>query len=123
MSDWDDEPELAGYEPTRGRPLRSRRLVITMRVVVVVGILCLVLPQVITTVTVASSTAQEACLAWVRYEAPQATGASATFELFGANGMGWQCYTVGAFGGDKHVASLGLIPVSPKLSRVPTSDS
>jgi hypothetical protein len=119
MSDWDDEPELAGYEPGNGRPLRSRRLVITMRVVVVVGILCLVLPQVITAVTVASSTAQAACAAWVRYEAPEATGSSASFELFGAGGMGWECYTVGAFGGDRNVASLGLIPISPTLSKVP----
>ena len=41
------------------------------------------------------------------------------FELFGTGGPGWQCYTVGAFGGDKNVASLGLIPISPRLSPVP----
>ena len=120
MSEWDDEPELAGYQPGSGRPMRSRRVLFMLRAVVVVGILCLVLPQVITTATVAASTADTTCAAWVRYAAPDATGASARFELFGAGGPGWECYTVGAFAGDRNVASLGLIPVSPKLSRVPT---
>ena len=114
----DEEPELAGYVPTEGVP-RRRRMQFVLRIVVVVGIACLVLPGMLTTLSVASSTAQEACNAWVRYEAPEATRASARFELFGAGGPGWQCYTVGAFGGEKNVASLGLIPISPKLSPVP----
>ena len=114
----DEEPELAGYVPTEGVP-RRRRMRFVLRIVVVVGIACLVLPGMLTTLSVASSTAQEACNAWVRYEAPEATRASARFELFGAGGPGWQCYTVGAFGGEKNVASLGLIPISPKLSPVP----
>jgi len=90
-----------------------------LRIVVVVGIACLVLPGLLTTMSVASATAQEACTAWVAYEAPEATGASARFEMFGASGPGWQCYTVGAFGGERNVASLGLIPISPALSPVP----
>ncbi|HEY0260802.1 MAG TPA: hypothetical protein VGC18_13240 [Lacisediminihabitans sp.] len=118
MGDWDDEPELAGYVPNEGVPRRRRRLLV-VRVVVVLGILCLVLPQVVTMVSVATTTANEACAAWVRYEAPDATGSSASFELFGDGGLGWQCYSVGSFGGGKRVASLGLIPVSPTLSRVP----
>ena len=116
----DEEPELAGYVPTEGVP-RRRRMRFVLRIVVVVGIACLVLPGMLTTLSVASSTAQEACNAWVGYEAPEATSASARFELFGAGGPGWQCYTVGAFGGEKNVASLGLIPISPKLSPVPKS--
>lgn len=119
MSEENEHPELAGYEPGDGRPLRSPRLVLVMRFVVIVGIACLVLPGVFTTVSVASSTAEAACIAWVAYEAPEARGASARFEIFGPGGIGWECYTIGAFGGDRHVASLGLIPMSPKLSRVP----
>jgi hypothetical protein len=115
----DDEPELANYVPNEARPLRSRRTVAMMRAVVIVGIGCLVLPGVITSVTVAAATADTTCRAWVRYEAPEASGASARFEMFGAGGLGWECYTVGAFGGDRHVASLGIIPISPKLSPVP----
>jgi hypothetical protein len=115
----DEEPELAGYVPHQGPPLRGPRQLLMMRIVVIVGIGCLVLPGAITTVSVAASTAKVACAAWVAYEAPEATGSSARFEVFGPGGIGWECYTVGAFGGDRHVASLGLIPVSPTLSPVP----
>ena len=116
---YDDEPELAGYVPNEGIP-RRRRMVLVMRVIVVVGIAALVLPQLITTASVAASTARQACAAWVRYEAP-GSGESARFEVFGAGGVGWECYATGGLGGDKHVASLGLIPVSPRLSPVPTN--
>ncbi|MES2094458.1 MAG: hypothetical protein V4531_11695 [Actinomycetota bacterium] len=119
---YDDEPELAGYVPTEGVPSR-RRMRFVLRIVVVLGVAALVLPGVLTTMSVAAATAQEACSAWVAYEAPEATGASARFEVFGVGGPGWECYTVGAFGGDKRVASLGLIPISPKLSPVPRSGS
>jgi len=115
---YDDEPELAGYVPTEGAP-RRRRMRLALRIVVVVGIACLVLPGMLTTMSVASATAQDACNAWVAYEAPEAEGVSARFELFGAGGPGWQCYAMGAFGGDRNVASLGLIPISPILSPVP----
>jgi hypothetical protein len=117
--DYDDEPELAGYVPTEGLP-RRRRARLGLRIVVLIGIACLVLPGMMTTASVAAATAQSTCAAWVSYEAPEGTGGSARFELFGAYGPGWECYTVGAFGGERHVASLGLIPVSPALSPVPT---
>jgi len=120
--DYDDEPELAGYVPTEGHPRRRRTLTV-MRIVVIVGIACLVLPGVLTTASVAAATADEACRAWVRYEASDATGVSARFEVFGPGGAGWECYATGGFGGDRHVASLGLIPVSPRLSPVPVSNS
>lgn len=116
MSDF-DEPELRGYVPTEGHP-RRRQTLLAMRIIVILGIACLVLPGILTTVSVASATAAEACAAWVKYEAPEGHP-SAKFEIFGAGGMGWECYSVGGFGPDKHVASLGLIPVSPKLSPVP----
>ena len=115
---YDDEPELAGYVPNEGAP-RLRRMRFVLRIVVVVGIACLVLPGVLTTASVAATTAREACTAWVAYEVPEARGVAARFELLGAGGPGWQCYTVGVFGGDRNVASLGLIPVSPRLSPVP----
>lgn len=106
----DDHPELAGYVPGDGRPLRSPHLVRTMRVVVILGIVALILPGIITTVSVGSSTAQRTCADWVAYEVPDAAGSSARFEMFGPGGMGWQCYSVGAFGGDARVVSLGIIP-------------
>jgi hypothetical protein len=121
MEDWsamslsDDEPELAGYQPSGDRPLRGRRMRAVTRVVVVLGLVALVLPGIMTTVSVGSRTAQASCDIWVAYEEPGAAGASARFEIFGAGGVGWECYSVGAFGGDHHVASLGLIPGTPRL--------
>ncbi|WP_213813712.1 hypothetical protein [Glaciihabitans sp. dw_435] len=115
MSVYDEEPELAGYEPHGERPLRSRRQLVVLRVIVIVGLVGLVLPGIVTTVSVSSSTAQASCAIWVRYSAPDAPGSQARFEIFGAGGVGWECYTVGAFGGDRHVASIGLIPGTPKI--------
>jgi hypothetical protein len=117
MDEYELEPELAGYVPTEGVP-RRRHMLVTMRVLVIIGIACLVLPGIVTTWNVAAATANDACDAWTRYEAPTATSNSAQFELMGAYGIGWQCYATG-FGGTKHVASLGLIPISPTLSPVP----
>ena len=114
----DEHPELTGYEPGDGRPLRSPHLVLVMRVVVVAGIIALVLPGVVTTISVGSRTAQAACAIWVEREVPDAQGSSASFELFGPGGVGWQCYSAGAFGGDHRVVSLGLIPSGVPL-RVP----
>lgn len=114
-----EHPELAGYEPGNGRPLRSPHVMRVMRVLVVLGIVALVLPGIVTTLSVGATTARLACARWVAYAKPDATGSSATFELFGPGGMGWQCYSVGAFGGDVRVASLGLIPNGARLP-VPT---
>jgi hypothetical protein len=113
----DDEPELAGYEPGDGRPLRSRSMLIAMRIVVVLGLIALVVPGIITTLMVASNSAQESCRRWVRYEDSSGAGSRVAFELMGPHGTGWQCYTSGAFGGDYFVASLGLIPGPPNIPR------
>ena len=112
----DDHPELTGYEPGDARPLRSPRLLVAMRVLVTVGIVALVLPGIVTIVSVSSATATRACAAWVDMESPDATGYSVRFELWGPGGAGWQCYSVGAFGGDRRVASLGIIPSGARLA-------
>ena len=119
----DEHPELTGYEPGDGRPLRSPHLLRAMRVIVVVGIVALILPGIVTIMTVGTATANTACRAWVVYERPDATGASARFELFGPGGVGWQCYSVGAFGGDEWVAALGIIPSGARLPVPDTIDS
>jgi hypothetical protein len=115
VSIYDDEPELAGYEPIHGRPIRSGRMLAAMRIVVIVGLVALVFPGIVTTVMVASNSAQEACRLWVKYEVPSSPGWVAHFEVLGGHGVGWACYTKGAFGGDQFVASLGLIPGPPTL--------
>lgn len=119
MTDYDDEPELAGYEPHGDRPLRSARTVRLMRAVVVLGIVALVLPGILTTYSLATSTAGAACAANVAYRVPSATGSSVRFELFGPGGVGWVCYSVGAYGGDRRpVAPLGLIPTYPSPAQL-----
>ena len=116
LSDMTDEhPELMGYEPGDGRPLRSPHLLRAMRIIVIVGIIALVLPGLVTTISVGATTANTACRNWVAYERPDASGADARFELFGPGGIGWQCYSVGGFGGDDLVASLGIIPSGARL--------
>jgi hypothetical protein len=115
MSDWDigDEPELVGYVPGDGRPLRSHRMLIAMRVVVVVGITALIIPGVVGTLMINARDAAQACRLWVRYEYP-GTASNAAFELLGAHGSGWQCYTsASAFGGQQFITSLGWIPGPP----------
>jgi hypothetical protein len=119
----DDEPELAGYEPGDGRPLRSPKVLVAMRIIVVVGLLGLVVPQIIMTASVAATSAQEACRRWVKFEDPSSPGWAAHFQLLGTGGMGWQCYTKGAFGGDRYVASLGLIPGPPRLPSLRPSNT
>jgi hypothetical protein len=123
MSMWDDEPELAGYEPSNGKPLRSRRLLLVMRVIVVIGLVSLVLPSVIISVSDATASAKESCRRWVRYADPSSPGSNATFELFGAHGTGWQCYSRGGFGGGTFIASLGLIPGVPNIPTQPIVSS
>lgn len=113
MSFDSDEPELNGYVPHGDRPLRSRRMRRTMRIVVIVGLVGLVLPGILTTIGVSRATAERACAVIVPYQDPSSQGSSAHFELFGEGGIGWQCYTVGAYGGDRNVAPLGLFPRVP----------
>ena len=83
MDPHDDEPELAGYEPTGDRPLRSRRMRRMMQVVVVIGLVGLILPGIVTTVSVGARTAEAACAIWVAYEEPGAAGSDARFQVFG----------------------------------------
>jgi hypothetical protein len=117
MSLYDDEPELAGYEPTHSGDPHGRPVHPALRVIVVLGLIALVLPSILTTIAVGSRTAQASCALWVAYEVPGAEGSIARFEVFGAGGLGWECYTVDSFGGDQHVASLGLIPGPPAIPR------
>jgi hypothetical protein len=111
----DEQPELVGYIPSDGRPLRSRRMLVGMRIVVAVGVAGLVLPGVIGTVMINAKDAAESCKRWVTYEYPNDSSA-VSFELMGAHGSGWQCYTQSnSFGGSQFVASLGWIPGPPQL--------
>jgi hypothetical protein len=118
MHDDDDEPELAGYQPSE-TPLRSARFVVTMRVVVLLGLVALVLPGILFTYSVQEVTAQEACRRWVVATMPGGTGYIATFEFFGPGLIGWECYSHGSITGDRHLATLGLIPGPQHIPAAP----
>jgi len=110
---FDEHPELVGYEPEDERPLRGRRAMIATRIVVVVGLVALVLPGVLVTISIATETATQTCAVYVgRYE-PDARSSSARFELFAPAGPGWQCYALNTEGDATFVAPLGLIPSTP----------
>ncbi|WP_223691157.1 hypothetical protein [Leifsonia poae] len=108
----DDHPELAGYEPMQS-PLHGPRRMIAMRVVVVLGLVALILPGVLVTVSIAATTAGNTCAVYVAHYAPNANSSSATFDLFGPAGPGWQCYALNTEGDSTFVAPLGLIPSTP----------
>ena len=119
----DEQPELVGYIPNEGRPLRSRRMLIGMRVVVIVGVVGLIVPGIIGEIMLNFQDAAQSCKLWVRYEHP-GDSSNARFELFGPNGSGWQCYTgADSFGGSQFVASLGWIPGPPALPTTPGSNA
>lgn len=115
---YDDEPELAGYQPHE-KPLRSPHLVTVMRVVVIVGLVSLLLPGLLLTTNTASNTAQRTCAAYTAYLAPEAVGFSARFELFSVAGIGWNCYAEQYDGSETLLKVLGIIPGEPHLPTVP----
>lgn len=109
MSDF--HPELSGYEPTdSSRPLRGRRMVLLLRVTVVLGLVALIVPGVLTTLSIASATAAGACAAAVSRYYPFAAGVDARFDLTGPGGFGWQCYAIDQNERDTFVMPLGIIP-------------
>ncbi len=110
MRDDDYHPELVEPSPGDDRPLRHPATITAMRVVVIVGILALILPGVVITVSTASRSADVACDRIVRGSAASAVDSTTRFELVGPEGPGWYCYAV-EFGGDERLqAALGPIP-------------
>lgn len=120
---YDDEPELAGYQPHGEKPLRSPHLIRVMRVVVVIGLVGLILPGILLTAGTADRTAQSTCAAYTAYFAPEAVSFSSRFELFSAAGIGWNCYAEEFGGGEVLVAALGLIPGGARLPSAPLERS
>jgi len=107
---YDDEPELAGYEPIPPRK-GPRPVHVMMRVVVILAIVGLILPGVLVTYTTAARTAETACSVYIEMDAPGSVGQRVAFELASPIGPGWNCYSV-AFGGrESLVKAFGLIPV------------
>jgi len=97
------------------RPLYGKRRKFFLRAVVFVGLGAMLLPLLGNLYTISATTASDACIRVVAYTQPDAIGATVRFEFLGPGFMGWECYSLGAFGGDQHVVSLGLIPGQVRL--------
>jgi len=124
MSDRDEQhPELAGYEPGDGRPLRHPMTLRVMRIVVILAIAGLILPTVYSTVTTNISTANRACGIVVAQTAQDAVSANARFEILGHDGPGWYCYAVAFNGTEVLVRALGPIPEIQRAPSAPTDDA
>lgn len=74
-----------------------------------VCVAALVLPGILSIVSHYSAFAHAACWRAAHYTDTTTVSARASFELFGPGGIGWECYATGATG-ERHVASLGLLP-------------
>lgn len=109
----DYHPELDGYEPSDGKPLASQRMLKPARILIVLGILGLVLPGILVTMSTATQTAERSCSIVVARDAPYAMGYDARFELVGPEGPSWYCYAIVQGEADERVGSLGPIPGPP----------
>jgi hypothetical protein len=105
----DDPPELRGYVPSEGRPLRSRTTVRVMRIVIVLGVVGLVVPGLYATLALQARTAGVLC---ARAVAGGSLGVDPVtrFELVGPAGPSWYCYARGFDGREVLVRALGFIP-------------
>jgi len=123
MDDYEDHPELAGYEPHEERPLRGRHFTTIMRVAVFLGLAGLVLPGILITLATANSTALRACAAYTGFYAPGSVSFSTRFEFAGPEGAGWNCYAVSFDGQETLVRALGLIPGAARIPTGPVENS
>ena len=110
MEDDDHHPELAGYVPSDGRPLRHPMTLTVMRVVVVLGVAGLIVPGLVFTIGTQIHTADVECQLLVTANGAGAPGAVARFELMGGDGPGWYCYAKQFDGTELLLAPMGLIP-------------
>jgi hypothetical protein len=111
--------ELAEYDPGDGRPVNSVARVRALRIMVVLGLIGLLLPGLLVTVSTQLATADTACRIVVVQTAPDSVGSTARFELAGGDGPGWYCYA-DRFGGDQLL--LGFLGLIPGLSTPPAED-
>lgn len=110
MSDEEYHPELAGYVPSEGRPVRHPLMVTATRIVIVIAVIALVLPGLLYTIGVQMQTAAAACRIVVQAGDREATGSVARFEAWSGNGPGWYCYARSFDGSELMLRGLGLIP-------------
>lgn len=91
-------------------PLNGNRRKRMIRIVVFITVGAMLLPGLAGLYSVNAQAAARACAIATSRVAPDADAASAKFTFFGPGVIGWECYALGGFGGDRHIISLGLFP-------------
>ncbi|HEU0207052.1 MAG TPA: hypothetical protein VFQ74_10240 [Pseudolysinimonas sp.] len=109
MSDDEYHPELAEYVPGDRDSVRRPLTMKLIRVVIVIAVVALILPGVISTISVQVETAGAACAIVVAATAPDSTP-DARLQLWGGNGPGWYCYARAFDGSEVLLRALGMIP-------------
>ncbi|MFC6354930.1 hypothetical protein [Luethyella okanaganae] len=107
-------PELELADDGDHRPLRSERMRRITRFVVLLGLTALILPTILTTLSVTQASANRACAVATSVYRQDAAGSTAGFELFGPGGPGWQCYWISGNGVSSYLLPLGLVPSVPR---------
>ncbi len=108
-------PELSNEWDDDDRPTRFAQRARLLKVIGLVALASLVLPGILVTWSTTRATAVAACQIAVDYYAPTAERASARFEVFPLEILGWTCHATLADGTELRVAHLGLIPGWPTL--------
>jgi hypothetical protein len=119
----DEEPELVGYVPIERTSLQRRRRQKAMRILVLVAVAALVIPGVLSTISLAHYTAEHTCAVYVQRYQPRAVGSATHFDVFGPRGPGWDCYSVDSAGNETFLVLLGFIPSAPLPPSELTNDS
>lgn len=109
MAHDEDPPELRGYVPDEGKPLRHPMTLRVMRVVIVLGVVGLVVPSLWATWALQARTAAVECAA-ILAAGNYAAEPVSRFDLLGPGGPSWYCYARDLAGNERAVAALGLIP-------------
>lgn len=105
----DAHPELSQPSPDE-RPVRHPLVQRLLRIVIVIGVLALLLPPVLSSITTQGRTAELACRTIVSSYQLRGVTAVAALELFGPEGPGWYCVARETDGTETMLGYLGLIP-------------
>lgn len=100
------------------RPMPGERRRRVLRIAVLIALGALVLPLVLSAYSVAKSAADRVCAVYVAAYDTNAAGFRTSFELFAADGPGWECLAVSENGSTRMIGNLGLLPMLPRQPQV-----
>jgi hypothetical protein len=115
MSNATEDAELNGFIPYGDRKQPFFRRPRVLRTLVILGLVGLVVPGILTTLSVNRGTAEQVCALYVAALDRSASGSRVSFELLGEGGVGWKCYPIDSSRGEYLMAPLGIFPSFPSI--------